>query len=194
MLVVSFNLAAVLSYLEPWIEGNVLAMPRRDSGYPYELNKTEAERLGWLLLKRFRFEPTAYFGVTKVCYRHSTAVIKIPIHEAYAEQTIAEIDHINETFSKADRKHFPYTIHVGSGIAIQERCRLMSNQDYMKRIIDIHILADRLKVFDTHVGNVGLALDEDLIKFIDVQTHAMLKAVQMAPSTLDILHKRESLP
>jgi hypothetical protein len=189
MLVVSFDMARVLGFLEPWIMSNVLASPRKDSGYPYELNTDEAELLGGWMHRKFGFDKTVYFGVTKVCLLHDTAVIKIPIHESYAELTTQEIDYINENFTKDQRQHFPYTVHVGEGIAVQERC-ILDNARFLDRIKEIRKLEYELGLFDIHEGNVGFSMDTDAIKFIDVQSVELLNAAQSVPNTLEILKRR----
>lgn len=198
MLITSFHLERVLSFLEPYLLGNLLASEWQGPDtkcYPYILNKTEAVLLGLELQRRFGFEPEPKFGVCKVVYCHQTCVIKIPIHETYAEFTTQEVDDINRRWpDPMDRIHFPYTIHVGEGIAVQERCRV-SAYECEKRKREVSALARSLGLWDVYdergdevrEDNVGFEMYGDVIKFFDVQRQVQLKQIS------DILSTKERL-
>lgn len=195
MLVVSFHLQRVLTFLEPYILGNVLASEWQQSNsknYPYMIVPVEAYDLGMRLWKKFGFEPTPRSGICKVVYVHRTCVIKIPIHEAYAPGTSEEIDDINTRWpDPADRIHFPYTMDVGSGVAVQERCRIDKNE-YELRQTEIMMLADRLGISDTHDDNIGFEQEGPTIKFFDVQRQMTLYQMGCVLSTKDRLKEMQA--
>lgn len=194
MHVTSFNLERVLSFLEPYILSNVLSfawLPAtaevptdREHRYPYHINKREAFDLGIELQRRFGFDPAPRWGVCKVCYTHTTAVLKIPIHEAYAPIVELEIDDINTRWPDPNhKKYFPYTFSVGDGIAVQERCRLMTKSEYITNMAEITMLAAELGLWDFHDENVGMSMDGATFKFFDVQREQHLKLIGNVQST-----------
>lgn len=202
MLITSFNLERVLSFLEPYLLGNLLASEWQcpeSKCYPYVVHQQEAYQLGFELQRRFGFEPEPKWGVCKVVYLHRTAVIKIPIHECFAPYTTQEVDDINRRWPDPyDRVHFPYTIGVGDGIAVQERCRV-SEQECLARKKEINALARSLQLWDVYdpdldevrEDNVGFELHGAVIKFFDVQRREQLKEISGIQSTRERLREMQ---
>jgi hypothetical protein len=187
MLITSFDLKRVLAHLEPYVLGNLLAsewQPMKSKTYPYVVNHREANRLGMELFRKFGFMPQPEWGVCKVVFTHETAVIKIPIHETYADITDAEIADINTRWPDPEqKKYFAYTLAVGNGISVQERCRIMTPGEYINELATITGLARDLGLWDYHDGNVGYELVGEQLKFFDVQRKEHLCLISEIEST-----------